>query len=49
MGIVQFALRYPHTFYVLAILIVFPGVTAIVVGRSERNSGGLSPVGRRTG
>ena len=30
MGIVRFALRFPHTFYVLAILIVFLGVTAIV-------------------
>ncbi len=30
MGIVRFALRYPHTFYVLAIAIVFLGVTTIV-------------------
>ncbi len=30
MGIVRFALRFPHTFYVLAILIIFLGVTAIV-------------------
>src|SRR5882724_9036084 len=29
MGIVRFALRFPHTFYVLAVLIVFLGVTAI--------------------
>ncbi len=29
MGIVRFALRLPHTFYVLALLIVFLGVTAI--------------------
>ena len=29
MGIVRFALRFPHTFYVLAALIVFLGVTAI--------------------
>jgi len=29
MGIVRFALRWPHTFYVLALLIVFLGVTAI--------------------
>jgi multidrug efflux pump subunit AcrB len=29
MGIVRFALRLPHTFYVLAILILFLGVTAI--------------------
>jgi multidrug efflux pump subunit AcrB len=31
MGIVRFALRLPHTFYVLAILILFLGVTAIRV------------------
>jgi multidrug efflux pump subunit AcrB len=30
MGIVRFALRLPHTFYVLAMLILFLGVTAIV-------------------
>jgi multidrug efflux pump subunit AcrB len=29
MGIVRFALRFPHTFYVLAALIVFLGFTAI--------------------
>ncbi len=29
MGVVQFALRYPHTFYVLAALMVFLGVTSI--------------------
>src|SRR6476469_6522951 len=29
MGLVRFALRFPHTFYVLAALIVFLGVTAI--------------------
>jgi multidrug efflux pump subunit AcrB len=29
MGIVRFALRFPHTFYVVAALIVFLGVTAI--------------------
>src|SRR6188472_2828145 len=29
MGIVRFALRFPHTFYVLAALIVCLGVTAI--------------------
>ena len=28
MGIVRFALKFPHTFYVLAALIVFLGVTA---------------------
>src|SRR5579863_7155614 len=30
MGIVRFALRLPHTFYVLAVLVVFLGTTAIV-------------------
>ena len=29
MGIVRFALRYPHTFYVLAAFILFIGITAI--------------------
>src|SRR6266540_6264402 len=29
MGIVRFALRFPHTFYVLAALILFLGVAAI--------------------
>src|SRR5258708_21270388 len=29
MGIVRFALRFPHTFYVLAALIVFLGIAAI--------------------
>jgi multidrug efflux pump subunit AcrB len=31
MGIVRFALRFPYTFYVLAVFIVFLGVTAITV------------------
>jgi multidrug efflux pump subunit AcrB len=30
MGIVRFALRLPHTFYVLAALIVFLGTAAIL-------------------
>ena len=30
MGIVRFALRLPHTFYVLAALILFLGATAIL-------------------
>ena len=30
MGIVRFALKYPHTFYVVAALILFLGVTAVV-------------------
>src|SRR6476659_10249489 len=29
MGIVRFALRFPHTFYVLAVFILFLGITAI--------------------
>ena len=29
MGVVRFALRLPHTFYVLAALILFLGITAI--------------------
>jgi multidrug efflux pump subunit AcrB len=31
LGIVRFALKYPHTFYVVAALILFLGVTAAVV------------------
>jgi multidrug efflux pump subunit AcrB len=31
MGIVRFALRFPYTFYVLAALVVFLGVSAITV------------------
>src|ERR1700686_2312859 len=31
MGIVRFALKFPYTFYVLAALIVFLGVSAIMV------------------
>src|SRR6202167_1445922 len=31
MGIVRFALRYPYTFYVLAALIVFLGISAVTV------------------
>ena len=31
MGIVRFALRFPHTFYVLAALILFLGIIAICV------------------
>jgi multidrug efflux pump subunit AcrB len=30
MGIVRFALRLPHTFYVLAVLVLFLGVTAVM-------------------
>src|SRR5215470_10078027 len=30
MGLVRFALKYPHTFYVVAALILFLGVTAAV-------------------
>src|SRR5689334_2036246 len=35
MGIVRFALRWPYTFYVLALLILFLGVTAIRVMPSD--------------
>ena len=31
MGIVRFALKFPYTFYVLAALIAFLGVSAITV------------------
>jgi hypothetical protein len=31
MGIVRFALKFPYTFYVLAVRIVFLGVSAITV------------------
>jgi hypothetical protein len=31
MGIVRFALRFPHTFYVVAALILFLGIAAIRV------------------
>jgi multidrug efflux pump subunit AcrB len=31
MGIVKFALKYPHTFYVVAMLMLFLGVSAIIV------------------
>jgi hypothetical protein len=37
MGIVRFALRFPHTFYVVAALIVFLGVIAIRQPRARRN------------
>ena len=30
MGIVRFALRFPHTFYVIAALILFLGITAAI-------------------
>jgi multidrug efflux pump subunit AcrB len=30
MGIVRFALKFPHTFYVFALLILFLGITAVV-------------------
>src|SRR5947209_2698822 len=35
MGIVRFALRFPHTFYVLAALILFLGVTAVGSMRTD--------------
>ncbi len=30
MGIVRFALRFPHTFYVMALAILFLGISAII-------------------
>jgi len=30
MGLVRFALKLPHTFYVLAVLIVFLGVSGMI-------------------
>jgi multidrug efflux pump subunit AcrB len=30
MGIVRFALRLPHTFYVFAVLVLFLGATAVL-------------------
>ncbi len=35
MGIVRFALKYPHTFYVLAGLMLFLGISAIVVAPKD--------------
>ena len=35
MGIVRFALRWPHTFYVVVLLILFLGVTAIQTMRID--------------
>ena len=41
MGIVRFALRLPHTFYVLAALVLFLGTTAIL------STGAWMPAGIR--
>jgi multidrug efflux pump subunit AcrB len=35
MGIIRFALRFPHTFYVLGALILFLGVTGIRAMRTD--------------
>ena len=35
MGIVKFALRYPHTFYVLAFLMLFLGGSAVLVSPKD--------------
>ena len=35
MGIVKFALKYPHTFYVVAILMLFLGVSSIVIAPKD--------------
>jgi hypothetical protein len=39
MGVVRFALRFPHTFYVLAALILFLGITAIRAYAAMRANG----------
>ena len=36
MGIVRFALKFPYTFYVLAMFIVFLGVSATVMPEMEQ-------------
>ena len=38
MGIVRFALKFPYTFYVLAMFIVFLGVSATVMPEMERQA-----------
>ena len=35
MGIVRFALRFPHTFYVMAGMVLFLGCSAILVTRKD--------------
>jgi multidrug efflux pump subunit AcrB len=35
MGIVRFALRFPHTFYVVTALILFLGITASIKTRTD--------------
>ena len=35
MGIVRFALRFPHTFYVMAIAILFLGVSAAITSPKD--------------
>src|SRR6201987_2484274 len=53
MGIVRFALRFPYTFYVLAALILFLGVSAIIVMPAdifpEIDIAGVSVIWRYTG
>ena len=43
MGIVRFALKYPYTFYVVAVLILFLGVTAAVWSALSSGSAGDGP------
>ena len=43
MGIVGFALRLPHTFYVLASLILFLGLTAIAKTNLTSNYSNMIP------
>ncbi len=35
MGIVRFALRFPHTFYVMAIAILFLGISAAITSPKD--------------
>jgi multidrug efflux pump subunit AcrB len=35
MGIVRFALRFPHTFYVMAALILVLGISGVVTSRKD--------------
>jgi len=35
MGIVRFALRYPHTFYVMALAILFLGISAAITSPKD--------------
>ena len=43
MGIVRFALKFPHTFYVMALAILFLGISAIGHGAQGHLSGDQYP------